>query len=271
MSVIEPIQYQPFEDEASLIEQCKSWGLLSEKATKMKSFLYKRNGTSRSCTIVGLVDSITAVIEFDDQRRHCIHPSYLKEMQASGFVQRLSSDADGQAEATAQEPAEAPGEQAVQTDATPPAAAENGDTAAPDQIAAEPAQASATGTSASDTSESPAEKPKVKEKQAKAPKLQLPEDKVRMTATVKAFVTVPNHFSDTDDEVIVYEQVAIAEPAVELGEAWSSHSATLKKLELEIGDQLTFEGKLVAKKLTKHPVPYKINNPAKIQKSSPST
>ncbi|MNR64158.1 hypothetical protein D3C85_1867030 [compost metagenome] len=51
-----------------------------------------------------------------------------------------------------------------------------------------------------------------------------------------------------------------------MGEAWSSHSATLKKQELEIGDVITFEAKIVAKKLTKHPVAYKINNPAKIKK-----
>ncbi|SDD56787.1 hypothetical protein SAMN02799630_03884 [Paenibacillus sp. UNCCL117] len=275
MSVIEPIQYQPFEDEASLIEQCKSWGLLSEKSTKLKLFLYKKNGTSHNCRIVGMVDPITAVIEFDDQRRHCIHPSYLKEMQASGFVQRLSSDAEGPAETAAQEPVEAAAEQAVPTEAAESenAAASPAPAAAAEPAparGAEPVMASATESEASEPSAIPAEKPKGKAKQAKAPKLQLPEEKVRMTATVKAFVTVPNHFSDTDDEVVVYEQVAIAEPAVELGEAWSSHSATLKKLELEVGDQLTFEGKLVAKKLTKHPVPYKINNPAKIQKNSPS-
>ncbi|MNY77660.1 hypothetical protein D3C86_2176390 [compost metagenome] len=53
---------------------------------------------------------------------------------------------------------------------------------------------------------------------------------------------------------------------MEVGTAWSSHSATLKKLELAIGDTVTFECKIVAKKLSKHPVPYKINNPGKMQK-----
>ncbi|UUZ90153.1 hypothetical protein LJK87_29750 [Paenibacillus sp. P25] len=89
---------------------------------------------------------------------------------------------------------------------------------------------------------------------------------MKMKATVKEFATVPNHFSDNDDEVVIYEAVAITEPETELGTAWSSYSATLKKLELNIGDTLTFEAKVIAKKLTKHPVPYKINNPAKIQK-----
>jgi hypothetical protein len=79
---------------------------------------------------------------------------------------------------------------------------------------------------------------------------------------------VPNNFSDNEDEVVIYEAVSIAEPETEIGAAWSSHSATLKKMELEIGDTITFECKIVAKKLTKHPVPYKINNPAKIQKEN---
>lgn len=103
-------------------------------------------------------------------------------------------------------------------------------------------------------------------KKEKKQKLQLPEEKVKLSAIVKEFTTVPNHFSDNDDEVVIYEAVTIIEPETEIGEAWSSHSATLKKNELAIGDKITFEAKIVAKKLTKYPVPYKINNPAKIQK-----
>ncbi|MEK8129990.1 hypothetical protein WMW72_18970 [Paenibacillus filicis] len=246
--VIEPLTYQPFEDEAALIEQCKRWGLLTEKATKTKTFLYKKQGASMTCSIVGLVDSITAVIEFEDQQRHCIHPSYLKEMQASGFTQRIAAEADELAEGKSAEPDEAEAVPAAKSKNRPQA--EDGGPA--------------------DQSEETAEKPKAKAKKEKAPKLELPVEKVGLTAIVKAFATVPNHFSDNDDEVIIYESVAITEPALELGEAWSSHSATLKKLELEVGDHLTFEGKLVAKKLSKHPVPYKINNPAKMQKSSPT-
>jgi len=41
--------------------------------------------------------------------------------------------------------------------------------------------------------------------------------------------SVPNHFTDEDDEVIIYEAVAILDPAIEVGVAWSSHSSTLKK------------------------------------------
>lgn len=111
-------------------------------------------------------------------------------------------------------------------------------------------------------------KPKAKTaSKSKAIKIDLPDGKVKMSAVVKEFTTVPNHFSDNDDEVIIYEAVAITEPElIEIGEAWSSHSATMKKQELEVGDILSFEAKIIKKKLTRNPVPYKINNPSKIQK-----
>lgn len=241
--VIEPGTYNPFETEAELIDKCKEWGLLSEKAAKAKTFYYKGYGLNTVCSIVGFVDNMTAVIEFENKQKHCIHPSYLKEMQASSFGQRFISAAE---ELTA-------GPEAVEPAAT-----------VSREPVAEAPSAEAPATEAAP--EAPA--PKTKAKKEKAPKIELPEDKVKMTATVKEFTTVPNHFSDTDDEVIIYEAVSMTEPDTELGEAWSSYSATLKKLELEVGDTISFEAKIVAKKLTKHPVPYKINNPAKIQKQS---
>ncbi|MDF2960739.1 MAG: hypothetical protein K0S39_2474 [Paenibacillus sp.] len=239
--IIEPNTYNAFENEAALIEKCKEWGLLTEKATKTKAFFYKRNGMSLACSIVGFVDNMTAVIEFDNNQRHCIHPSYLKEMQASNYGQKLAAAAEDPVEAAA--PAELEGaESGVQPEEAPPVEQAKKD----EPKAGEP--------------------PKGKAKEKKTQKLQLPEEKVKMTATVKEFTTVPNHFSDNDDEVVIYEAVSITESETELGTAWSSYSATLKKMELEIGDAITFEAKIVAKKLTKHPVPYKINNPAKLQK-----
>ncbi|WP_199618257.1 hypothetical protein [Paenibacillus alkalitolerans] len=234
--VIEPGNYQAFETETEQIEKCKEWGLLTDKASKTKTYFYKGNGMNLSCSIVGFVDNVTAVIEFDNKQKHCIHPSYLKEMQASNYGQKLSAALEDSVE-----PAEAQLEKP--------------------QKEAQPAEEAKTAEPAAE------ETPKEKPRKEKAQKLQLPEEKVKMTATVKEFTTVPNNFSDTDDEVVIYETVSIAEPEIEVGAAWSSHSATLKKLELAIGDTITFEGKIVAKKLTKHPVPYKINNPAKIQKS----
>ncbi|WP_405079970.1 hypothetical protein ACI48J_20105 [Paenibacillus chitinolyticus] len=274
---IQPGICHAFEDEAEQIEQCKEWGLLSGKATKTKAFFYKGNGLNVPCTIVGYTDRMTAVIEFDNKQQHCIHPSYLKEMQAANYGQRQWSSSENDTEADASEGNDAAGnaEPAVETAAdgaaeTPAGAVQQ------TRPAAEPVPAprteSASGQDdpavpdASAGAASAADAPKAKAKKEKAPKLQLPEGKVKMTATVQDFTTVPNHFSDNDDEVIIYENVTIVEPETDIGTAWSSHSATLKKLELEVGDTITFEAKIVAKKLTRYPVPYKINNPAKIQK-----
>lgn len=244
--LIEPAAYTAFNDEAALIEQCKEWNLLSEKASKAKTFFYKRNGLMLACRLIGFVDKMTAVIELEDKRLHCIHPSYLKEMQASTYGQKSAVGAEDAAEPVSAVPAVT----ATETSLEPPPELEAPEVKKPQ--AEEP-----------ETAEQPT---KGKTKKEKAPKLQLPEEKVKMTATVKQFTTVPNNFSDNDDEVIIYEAVSIAEPATEIGEAWSSNSATMKKLELDIGDTITFEAKIIAKKLTRHPVPYKINNPSKIQK-----
>lgn len=252
--VIEPGTYTAFENEAAEIEKCKEWGLLSEKASKTKAFYYKGNGLNLACSIIGFVDKMVAVIEFENKQKHCIHPSYLKEMQASNYGQKLSAATD---EAAGPETVEA------ETVAT--------ETAEPEAVEAETPQKEAAPEKNAETEEPKAEEaPKGKEKKEKAQKqkLQLPEEKVKMTATVKEFTTVPNNFSDSEDEVIIYEAVSIIEPETEIGAAWSSHSATLKKLELNVGDTITFECKIIAKKLTKHPVPYKINNPSKIEKAA---
>ncbi|NEW05765.1 hypothetical protein GK047_07000 [Paenibacillus sp. SYP-B3998] len=237
--IIEPKTFNTFETEDELVDKCKDWNLLSEKASKTKAFFYKGNGMNLPCSIIGYVDKFTAVIAFDNKQEHCIHPSYLKEMQASTYGQKLSAAVE---------------ESVDQRDATPVVELEM------DPIESQPINEV-------ETKETSAkEPPKGKAKKEKAQKIQLPEEKVKMTATVKEFTTVPNNFSDNDDEVVIYEAVSILEPAMEIGVAWSSHSATLKKVELNIGDTISFECKIVAKKLTKHPVPYKINNPAKIQK-----
>ncbi|UJF32371.1 hypothetical protein [Paenibacillus hexagrammi] len=264
---IEPAAYTPFDQESELLEQCKEWGLLSDKATKSKAFFYKGSGSNLTCQIVGYVDKITAVIEFEDKRLHCIHPSYLKEMQAASYGQKAA--------ASTEEPA---GEKSAANSTSAKAATESESLlqeessviqAEQTALGQEQDQAQAVAAVAETITEIQPERAEAappKAKKGKAPKLELPEDKVKMTATVQEFTTVPNNFSDNDDEVIIYEAAAILDPALEIGAAWSSNSATMKKLELNIGDTITFEAKVVAKKLTKHPVPYKINNPSKIQK-----
>ncbi|SFE74883.1 hypothetical protein SAMN04487969_10675 [Paenibacillus algorifonticola] len=290
--VIEPQHYEPFENDEEQLEKCQEWGLLSEKASKAKTFYYKGNGLNVVCSIVGFVDKMTAVIQLDNDQKHCIHPSYLKEMQAASYGAKHTAHAeaseasDGSGSEAAAATGEAQGAEG-NADASFEAEAETGmsstksveemleeagfafdsvESAAAIPDAVEEAASTDAADSASDPAEQTEEKPKSKAKKEKAPKLVLPEEKVKMIATVKEFTTVPNHFSDNDDEVVIYEAVSITEPETPVGEAWSSHSATLKKQELEVGDIITFEAKIVAKKLTKHPVAYKINNPAKINK-----
>jgi len=283
--MIEPQYYTALENEDELIEKCQEWGLLSEKATKVKTFYYKGNGLNMPCTIVGFVDHMAAVIQLDNDQKHCIHPSYLKEMQASSYNVRssIAAGTDKSSEPVVVSNTEnlttseavpnsepvtnldeitsglhsSDSELDVDTDDDDSSSALKGD---PDGLVEEyvgPANAT-----------SSAAKPKAKTAgKAKSLKIELPEGKVKMSAVVKEFTTVPNHFSDNDDEVIIYEAVTITEPeVVDVGEAWSSHSATIKKQELEVGDVLTFEAKIIKKKLAKNPVPYKINNPSKIQK-----
>ena len=248
---IEPESFQAFETEEELLNRCKEWGLLSAKAVKAKEMFYKGNQLQVNCRIVGFVDETTAVIEFDDGTKHCIHPAYLKEMQASSFNQRSAApNEQGQADRTDSESAK-----------RKPAAPATGSQDAKQTEPSSKSEASKPG-----NTDKPAKPAKPAKSASK--KLALPEAKVKMTAVVKEFTTVPNHFTEADDEVVIYEDVKIVEPELELGAAWSSHSATLKKLELAVGDALSFEAKVVARKLTRHPVPYKINNPSKIVKET---
>lgn len=287
--VIEPQNYQPFENDEEQVEKCQEWGLLSGKASKTKTFYYKGHGLNIVCSIIGFVDKMTAVIQLGNDQLHCIHPSYLKEMQAASYGAKHAAgvEADETSEETTNNETEAAEAEIVEngtdviTDSAATGESDMGPAKTVEEMLAEagfaidsvesaaaiPEEVEETANSSdSDQAEQTEEKPKSKAKKEKAPKLELPEDKVKMIATVKEFTTVPNHFSDNDDEVVIYEALSITEQGTLVGEAWSSHSATLKKQELEIGDVITFEAKIVAKKLTKHPVAYKINNPAKIKK-----
>ncbi|NMI06774.1 hypothetical protein HF638_22570 [Paenibacillus sp. SZ31] len=285
--MIEPQDFIALDNEDELIEKCQEWGLLSGKATKLKTFYYKGNGLNMPCTIIGYVDHMAAVIQLDNGQKHCIHPSYLKEMQASSYNARsigtAGSDRSTEPSTSDTVAPDTPADVTLTPDAL----------ANPDEIPADLDEIPADLDDSDDTdtdefssglkgdpdglveeyvgpqsgAASDAQ-PKAKTaSKAKSLKIDLPEGKVKMSAVVKEFTTVPNHFSDNDDEVIIYEAVTITEPdVIDVGEAWSSHSATVKKQELEVGDVITFEAKIIKKKLTRNPVPYKINNPSKIQK-----
>ncbi|WP_020615017.1 hypothetical protein [Paenibacillus daejeonensis] len=238
--VISPGEFTALTTEESQIEKCQEWGLLSDKAVKLKAFVYKGGGRQLTCSVIGYIDAMTAVVEFKNGERHCIHPSYLKEMQAASFSQRIGA-----------------ADPIARTDTPSTAVSSEEPVEKPENESAAEAV----------TEDAEATKPrKAAAKKEKKVKLKLPEEKVKLSATVKEFTAIPNHFTEEDDEVIVYENVRMLEPELEIGDAWSSHSNTLKKLELAEGDELTFEAKIITKKLTRHPVPYKINNPSKIQK-----
>ncbi|MDB4866292.1 MAG: hypothetical protein JWR03_625 [Cohnella sp.] len=251
--IIKPDTYNGLENEEALMRKCKEWGLLSDKASKPKTFFYKGNGSNLACSIIGYVDQMTAVIEFDNKQQHCIHPSYLKEMQAANYSMKVSA-ATGESVVP----------EGIEVDTLPSDIPSAEDVRIELPKVEEPTKIEELQKVEELTKVEELRKPKARKE--KTQKLQLPEEKVQITATVKEFATVPNNFSDNDDEVVIYEPISIVEPETEIGSAWSSHSATLKKLELEIGDKISFEAKIIQKKLTKHPVPYKINNPSKIQK-----
>jgi hypothetical protein len=279
---IEPVHYLTFENEDELLDKCKAWGLLSDKATKLKTFYYKGNGLNIPCELLGYVDDLTAVILLDNGQKHCIHPSYLKEMQAAGYNAKTTaakseqtgdheSSAAGKSNTDKSSSAEEQEQADLQENSSNPRPDITDISTPQDSLQEEPTGSQLrNGPNEDVTAEDKANHKgsgKSRGAKEKAPKLDLPEDKVKMTATIKEFTTVPNHFSDNDDEIIIYEDVRILEPEIlEIGTAWSSHSATMKKHELAEGDMLTFDAKIIKKKLTKHPVPYKINNPSKIKK-----
>ncbi|QIZ08036.1 hypothetical protein HFZ78_15935 [Priestia megaterium] len=254
-------EYETFRDMDHYKEKLKEWGLSSAREAK-KEFWYKDRNYQRQVTIKGYetygsaLDINTLVIEFQDGNLTCIHPAYLKEMQQSSFGKESLLTFD-EKETVAPE--------LVTVDESEPIIAE---------ITSEPAGKPA--------KKEAAKAPKAKEpkpQKEKAPKLELPVDKVHFTANVKQFALVYNPFNEENDEVVVLEnvQIVLEENPLEIGLAWCSHSKTLKKFELAIGDALEFDGKVAAKKLGKGkdvdeeflvavPVLYKINNPSKIVK-----
>ena len=267
-----PNDYVAFEDEAEAIDKCKEWGLVTPKATKMKAFYHKGTGANIACEIVGYVDDITTVIKLETGELHLIHPSYLKEMQAASYGNKSTGTGSESRDN------EATRDEGISEEVISHKTVDDGAISDLLDTSVAPLEGVVDISFPEDDASSiaslePIIKPKEtkeakesKVKKAKQPKLELPVDKVKMSAKVAEFTTVPNHFSESEDEVIIYEEVKVIEPELLIGEAWSSHSATMKKQELELGDVLTFEAKIVAKKLTKHPVAYKINNPSKIQK-----
>jgi hypothetical protein len=261
-------EFDTFRDEDHYKEKLKEWGLSSAKEAK-REFWYKDRNYQRLVSIKGYetygsaAEFNTIVIEFNDGQLSCIHPAYLKEMQQSSFGKESLLNLEDKDIPTVESDSKSDGNKAE--DSSPA-----------------PSKTSAVKELPKKEAEPKPKQAKVKEtkpKKEKAPKLELPADKVHFAATVKQFALTYNPFNEENDEVVVLEDVKIIQDnPMEIGITWCSHSKTLKKFELAVGDQLEFDGKVAAKKLAKGkdveeeflvdvPVLYKVNNPSKIVKN----
>lgn len=248
-------EYTLFESEEQFAKKVIEWGLSATRSVK-KEFWYKGKTYQRLVTIKGYQSFGNdntfniLVIEFQDGNVSCIYPDYLKDMQSPNFGKesQIKSEEGKENPAVSAPLAEKPKEESIGKPVSKPVR----------------------------KSSAP------KNEKVKEPKIMLPEEKVHFKATVKQFALSWNHFSEDNDEVVVLENVQIIEgEPVNIGLAWCSHSKTLKKLELQPGENLEFDGKIVKKSFPKGkdveeeftvdvPVPYKINNPSKLVKEQPS-
>lgn len=226
---IPPIDdYFTFESEEQLVSKLSQWGFNKNVREKV---LYKNNYSQTTVSIVGYQEygennANTIIIEFNDGQLSCIHPAYLKEMQTSSF-----------------------GKESILEQVIEPLAEDK-------TIKTKKSEQSALK---KDTKTD--QKPK---KEPSKDKLTLPVDKVHFKAKITSFSTMYNHFKEEDDEVILFEDVEIiGENELKVGKAWCGYSNTLKKAELQEGESLEFDGKIVAKKFDKEII-YKINNPSKL-------
>lgn len=248
--MIVPVHYNPFENEEDYRSKGISWGLISEKAKVLKKeFLYKGAAGEIPAELIGYLDSVFAVIRLASGELHSIHPSFLKEMQAAKFVYPTLL------------PGGEPGIGDVPTHEDT-AEVEVAGYEHHDGESTEPPSPKTTSTKQKTPSAAPA-RPKATE--SVKPPANLPDGKVKLTAIVERFDSRYDPFSESDQEIIVLEEVRWEPEAAEGFKAWSSLSATLKKADLQVGDPVTMEGKLAARKLDSE-VAVKINNAAKIEK-----
>jgi hypothetical protein len=217
-------EFVQFENEDQYEEKMREWGLVTTVNVK-KDFWYKLKGKKYKVTIKGYEvhgEHNTIVMEFEDGNLSCIHPGYLKEMQASNFGKETFVETEMEAESESEEKVK------------------------------------------------PKKAPKKENKKAvKKEKIQLPEGKVMFAATVKDFASKLNPFTEKEEEFLLLEGTVVInenkEIVQEIGNAYCGYSKTLKAKELQEGDTLQFEAKIVAKKFDKD-FPYKLNNPSKIEK-----
>ncbi|MFB9274987.1 hypothetical protein [Cohnella cellulosilytica] len=227
--------YIAFDNEDDYADKGRGWGLFAK--TPKTNFWYKSASAQHQVSIKGYMEygnMCVLIVEFEDGRQTSIHPAYLKEMQSGTFGRESVIAETEEAEG---------GESSASASAAGAEIGEDGED--------KPAKAAKTAKAQ--------KKPKEKKE-----KLELPADKVKFTAKVKEFTTKPNPFSERDDEILLLEEVAIVgDNPLDIGDAWCGYSNTLKGFGLEVGNVISFEGKVVDKKFNKE-ILYKVNNPSKL-------
>ncbi|XZF74114.1 hypothetical protein ACSBO6_10875 [Bacillus sp. AL-1R] len=221
-------EFTKFLSDEDYLEKGRSWGLFNKNPKH--DFLFKGQDFQVNVKLIGyetygVTDEYhTIIIEFEDGNLTCIHPAYLKEMQSPSFKKVYTV---GESET---------------------------------KISVEKKYSSET--KVKETTSKAATKKKVDKKEEVS--ITLPTDKSHFNGTVKEFSTKYNHFNDSEEEIVVWENVAVkGEQDLVIGNAWCSLSKTLKAAELEVGKSYQFDGKVVDKKLNKE-VKYKLNNPSKV-------
>ncbi|MGG4154282.1 hypothetical protein [Peribacillus muralis] len=231
-------EFISFVDDEDYISKGLEWKLFTARSVK-RELLYKSGSYQGKVKLAGYEQYgnglDTVIVEFENGMLSCINPSYLKEMQSANFGKELLSGPVSDVTSISSETKTE--KEASMTKPSKP------------------------------LSEDHPKKEKTKSKKATAkPKLDLPAEKVHFTAIIKEFTAKMNHFTGEEDEVILLSEVKVTtEPELAIGDAWCGYSKTLKKAELEEGDQIEFDGKVVDKKYNKE-IRYKVNNPSKLVK-----
>ncbi|ODG94018.1 hypothetical protein BED47_02275 [Gottfriedia luciferensis] len=223
-------EFTRFLSDEDYLEKGRTWGLFNKNPKH--DFLFKGQDFQVNVKLVGyetygVTDEYhTIIIEFEDGNLTCIHPAYLKEMQSPSFKKVYTV---GESDTKNSE---------------------------------EKKSESETVTKSKESTSKATTKKKVEKKEEVL--ITLPTDKSHFNGTIKEFSTKYNHFNDSEEEIVIWENVAVkGDQDLVIGNAWCSLSKTLKAAELEVGKSYQFDGKVVDKKLNKE-VKYKLNNPSKV-------
>lgn len=225
-------EFTKFVSDEDYLEKGRFWGLFNKNPKH--DFLFKGQDFQVNVKLVGyetygVTDEYhTIIIEFEDGNLSCIHPAYLKEMQSPSF-KKVYTVGESETKNVEEKKTE-------------------------------------TTTNSKESISKATTKKKVEKKEEVS--ITLPTEKSHFNGTVKEFSTKYNHFNDSEEEIVIWENVAVkGDQDLLIGNAWCSLSKTLKAAELEVGKSYQFDGKVVDKKLNKE-VKYKLNNPSKVAEIS---